>query len=92
VNGRLRFDSLNVGLKSNWAASSEFTKITVPVSLGVLRRRKANDIAWYARNINVSAAWQDKKTFFTIGLLTGTSISFGWTANYSENTKVTPFR
>jgi hypothetical protein len=63
-------------------------KITVPFPLGVLRRRKGKtDIAWYARNINVSAAWQDKKTFFTIGLLTGTSISFGWTANYSENTK-----
>jgi hypothetical protein len=31
-NGRLRFDSLNVGLKSNWAFVRKFTKITVPVS------------------------------------------------------------
>ena len=73
LNGEwaFEFDSLDVGLKSNWASAPEkFTKkINVPFPWGskLSGVKDEADIAWYARNINVPAAWKGKKTFFTIG-------------------------
>jgi hypothetical protein len=73
LNGEwaFEFDSLDVGLKSNWASAPEkFTKkINVPFPWGSKLSGVKDEagIAWYARNINVPAAWKGKKTFFTIG-------------------------
>jgi hypothetical protein len=66
-NGRLRFDSLTRWIEVKLGGFVKFTKKCLPwVLLSGVKKDEA-DIAWYARNINVSAAWQDKKTFFTIG-------------------------
>ncbi len=73
LNGEwaFEFDSLNVGISQNWASNSDkfSKKITVPFPWGskLSGVKDEADIAWYAREINVPAAWQDKKTYFTIG-------------------------
>jgi len=65
------FDSLNMGLPENWAASpNNFNqKITVPFPWGSALSGVSDDadIGWYHRTITVKKAWKNKRTFLTIG-------------------------
>lgn len=73
LNGTWQFeyDSLDQGLTKNWSTgSTRFThKITVPFPWGspLSGVKDKADIAWYQRSITVNAAWQNKRTFLTLG-------------------------
>jgi hypothetical protein len=73
LNGywEFEFDSLNRGLKENWASSNkDFSKrINVPFPWGSKLSEIADeaDIGWYRKSVTVNADWQGKRTFFTIG-------------------------
>ncbi len=73
LNGKwaFAFDSLNLGIKNNWALEKNiFNKvINVPFPWGskLSGVEDEADIAWYKRDIKVSSTWQNKRTFLTIG-------------------------
>lgn len=73
LNGtwQFEFDSLDVGLESDWAEGGQpFSKqITVPFPWGseLSGVEDEADIGWYQRSIEVSPDWQGKRTFLTIG-------------------------
>jgi hypothetical protein len=65
------FDSTDVGLKEQWETTkANFShKIMVPFPWGSEASgvKDEADIAWYKRDIKVSEAWKDKRTFVVIG-------------------------
>ena len=73
LNGgwKFEFDSLDQGLEKKWNEGSvPFShQITVPFPWGSALSGVADksDIAWYRREINISADWKNHRTFITIG-------------------------
>jgi hypothetical protein len=73
LNGKwnFEFDSLNYGEAKNWQnGNADFSKeIHVPFPWGseLSGVKDLADIAWYKKEIQVSADWKSKRTFITIG-------------------------
>jgi hypothetical protein len=73
LNGiwQFEFDSLDQGVTKKWnEGSTSFShNVNVPFPWGSKLSGVADkaDIAWYKRNITVSADWKGKRTFVTIG-------------------------
>ncbi|MEL7534701.1 MAG: sugar-binding domain-containing protein, partial [Bacteroidota bacterium] len=73
LNGQwdFQFDPNDEGLAQHWESEGEAfkAKIMVPFPWGsaLSKQKDEADIAWYHRSISVDEAWQEQRTFLTIG-------------------------